>query len=121
PSADGREVDVFDGGGRHLETRDAETGLVLTEITYDEGRIESVTDWRGIPIGSPGRVTNITRVGSDVTITGPDEHVTQLTLDADGWLEGVELPGAGGDAYEMTYHGDAGLLASFKKPASSAP
>jgi len=45
PSKDGRQIYVFDSGGRHQQTLDAFTQAVLYQFTYDAaGRLSAVTD-----------------------------------------------------------------------------
>ena len=67
PSANGREVYVFDASGRHLSTLDGLTGSTRYAFAYDvNGRLSSVTD-------ATGNVTTIQRDGSGLPldITSP--------------------------------------------------
>ncbi len=109
PSADGRTVDVFDRGGRHLETRDALTNGRRYRFGYDTaGRLSSITD------GS-GRVTRIERAadGRPTAIVAPGGARTALAVGRDGDLATVTNPLGG--AYQLAY-APGGLLKSLTQP-----
>lgn len=109
PSPDGRSVDVFDGRGRHLETRDALTGGVRYRFAYDgAGRLVSVTDGAGgqtrIERGAGGRAT---------AIIAPGGGRTALSIDRAGDLVGVTDPL--GESVRLGY-GRGGLMTSLTRP-----
>ncbi|HZY42095.1 MAG TPA: hypothetical protein VFF59_08855, partial [Anaerolineae bacterium] len=88
PSDDAREVYIFSGSGRHLQTLNALTGAVLYQFAYDSAfRLTSVTD------GS-GNVTTIPRdvSGNATAIVGPYGPQTTLTLDANSYLASIINP-----------------------------
>lgn len=110
PSPDGRTVDVFDGRGRHLSTRDALTGGVLRRFGYDgSGRLSSVTD-------GAGRTTRIERAGDGrpIAIVAPGGARTALSVNRDGDLVTVASPL--GHEHHLVY-GGGGLLTSLTEPA----
>jgi RHS repeat-associated protein len=87
-SADGKQVQVFDGTGRALMTLDAFTNAVLYEFGYDgNGLLTSVTDVNG-------DLTHIYRdtAGHPTSIVGPFGESTALTLDAHGYLASFTDP-----------------------------
>ena len=109
PSTDGLEVYEFDRLGRHLRTRDGLTGVVTKTFEYDAARqLVGVVD-------AYGNRTRIERdgAGTATAIVAPGGQRTGLTITG-SWLQSVTDPG--GKAHVFTYHGDSGLLASFKKP-----
>ena len=106
PSRDGSEAYVFDEDGRHLRTLDGMTGTTLRAFEYDEpGRLALVRD-------KFGRETSLGYAGPQIAVNGPDGHLSTLNLDANGYLEQLELPH--GD-YHFTYH-EGGLLATLRSP-----
>ena len=118
-SDDGREVYLFDGNARHVETRDARTGARLYAFGYaqypgPDGEAESVLSQ---VLDGDGNLTNIERDvdGKPTAFVGPYGHRTELTLNLDGYLATVR-PDASQPAYAMTYHGAEGLLATFTTP-----
>ncbi|HEX6293026.1 MAG TPA: RHS repeat-associated core domain-containing protein [Herpetosiphonaceae bacterium] len=109
PSADGRELYQFSATGRHLRTRDALTGDILSTFGYDAaGRLITITDRAGLQ-------TRIERIatGAPQAIVGPYGHRTTLTLDASGRL--TRLTNPANEATEFTYTDD-GLLTSLTDP-----
>ena len=113
-SADGSEVYVFDGTGRHLETLDALTKATLIQFAYDaQGRLVSATDVNG-------NVTQIERdgTGKPTAVVGPFGKRNTVTLDANGYLETVTNP-----AGELTrvQHDSVGLLVRFIDPKNNPP
>ncbi|MBK6519284.1 MAG: hypothetical protein IPG04_35390 [Polyangiaceae bacterium] len=104
--ADARTAYLFDAQGRHLQTFDAETGVILLTIAHDdEGRFVSLTD-------SDGLVTTVTRdaAGTPLQIVGPYGHRTELSLDENGYLNRIEDPEGG--AWIADYD-DLGLMLSW--------
>jgi YD repeat-containing protein len=104
--ADGRTAYLFDAQGRHLETFDADTGVVTLTITHDdEGRVASLAD-------RDGSVTTISRdaAGTPLEIVGPYGHRTNLSLDDNGTLNRIEDPEGG--AWIADYD-DLGLMLSW--------
>lgn len=88
PSDDAREVYIFSGSGRHVQTLNALTGAVLYQFAYDSAfRLTSVTD------GS-GNVTTVQRdiSGNPTAIVGPYGQHTTLTLDANSYLTSITNP-----------------------------
>jgi RHS repeat-associated protein len=106
-SGDGGEVYKF-SNGRHLQTVDARTGVMLYQFGYDStGFLTSVTDGNG-------NVTSVERTGGTATaIVGPHGQRTTLTVNAGGWLTGATDPS--GATRTMNYT-SAGLLQHFTDP-----
>jgi RHS repeat-associated protein len=108
-SADGAEVFVFSGGGRHLKTVDATTGALRYSFDYDaSGRLASVTD-------SDGNLTQIQRDpdGRRMYILAPGGQATTLSIGDDGMLGAIANPA--GEATAITYY-SGGLLEYFTEP-----
>lgn len=106
PSENGMELYHFDITGRHLRTLDAHTGAVLYSFTYDDaGLLIAVTD-------VTGNVTFIERdaQGNPYRFISPFGQVTDLTLNANGYLTGVTAPGNLVQSFTYT---DGGLLTSY--------
>ncbi|MBK6520519.1 MAG: hypothetical protein IPG04_41945, partial [Polyangiaceae bacterium] len=104
--ADGRTAYLFDAQGRHLETFDADTGVVTLTVAHDdEGRLLSLTDRDGL-------MTTISRdaAGTPLEIAGPYGHRTALFLDEGGFLNRIEDPEGG--AWIADYD-DLGLMLSW--------
>ena len=111
-AADGSEIYVFTGAGRHRQTLDALTGAVRYQFTYDSaGRLASVAD-------GDGNVTNIARDGSGnpTAIVAPFGQQTTLAVNADGYLSNIANPA--GQATQLAYLTGtaAGLLATLTDP-----
>lgn len=129
--ADGSQVYVFAGDGRHLDTVDpnvlvdapqpslcggtapglpAHTGVRLYEFCYSldatsgANRLTSIYDREGRP-------TSIAYSSGQVTITSPDGITSTLTLDALGRMTG--LTDAEMHASSFTYNGSSALLDSY--------
>lgn len=105
-SDDGGRLYRFDENGRHLESYDTLTGVVLYSFGYDtEGRLSSVED-------RDGNVTNIERdaEGKPTAVVAPFGQRTVLGLDPNGYIERIENPA--GEAVQLTYAAD-GLLTSL--------
>lgn len=100
------EVYVFDGKGRHLQTRHSLTGATLYQFGYDaQLRLIAVTDGDG----------NTTRVerntnGQPSAIVAPFGQRTLLSVDAKGYLAGITDPS--GNLVKLTTSAN-GLLTSF--------
>lgn len=112
PSADGREIHHFTAEGRHFRTLESRTGAELFRFGYDAGgRLVNVTD-------IDNKVTTIERLasGDPKAIVSPFGHRTELTLDANGYLQTVTDPI--GRVHQLT-HDAGGLLATFRKPRSN--
>jgi RHS repeat-associated protein len=106
PSPSGAQVFVFNAAGRHLETRDAQSGRLALAFGYDAGGLlATVTD-------AEGRVTRVERSaqGAPLALVGPYGERMSLVLDANGWLAGISDPAR--QSLGMTYTPD-GLLTSL--------
>lgn len=111
-SVDGRQLYVFDQQGRHLTTRDAETGAVVHGFEYDtEGRLSALSDL-------DGDLLRIERdaSGMPLAIVSPDQHQTILSFDEQGFLRAVTSPD--GETTSMSY-AEGGLLATFSDALSN--
>lgn len=86
-SRDGRELYVFTSRGKHKDTIDAITGTLRYRFAYNDpsGRLTRITD-------ASGRITEITRTTNLVTLTGPDNQVTTVTLDGNGYVSAITNP-----------------------------
>ena len=110
-SSDGSEVHVFDHG-RHVQTRQTLTGIVLRTFEYNtENRLIGIVDRHG-------NRTTIERDGNGtpLRIIAPFGQQTTLTLDQDGMLSAVTDPA--NKATQLTYQA-GGLLTSFTTPESN--
>ena len=111
-AADGSELYVFTGAGRHKRTLDALTGAVRFQFTYDvAGRLTTITD-------GDGNVTTIERDGSGnpTAIVAPFGQHTTLAVNGAGYLASVTNPA--GQVMQLTYNAGTavGLLASLTDP-----
>ena len=109
PSSDGTEVYRFDSTGKHLDTRDAVSAIVLETFQYNaSGAITSVTD-------RYGRLTTIERdaTGTATGIRSPYGQLTKLTFDASKQLLSIENPAL--EKHVFTYT-TGGLLSSITDP-----
>ena len=109
-SDDGREIYVFDGSGRHLQTLDAFTGAERYGFTYDaEHRLASITDF-DTPTGQD--VTTIERdaSGNVESITGPFGGQTTFSVDSNGYLQSAKDPAS--QTTQFSYSAD-GLMATM--------
>jgi len=107
-SEDGSVAYVFDERGRHVATRDTNTGRVLLAFAYDDnGLLTTITDLDGL-------VTTIHRDpdGRMTAIEGPYGQVTSVTYDTHGYLASVT--DAAGTRRTMAY-GATGLLSEFRR------
>jgi hypothetical protein len=90
PSADAREVYVFDTTGRHLETRDALTGAQTYAFGYETDPATGTTGRLTSILYAPGASHLTTIAYDDVhatrTVTSPFGDVTTLALDSFGNL-----------------------------------
>ena len=112
-SLDGQLLYSFDTHGRHLQTRDAITGVPLYTFAYDpKGLLSSIIDL-------DGNTTRIERdsVGKPVAIVAPDGQRTALALDANGYLASVANPA--GEVHRMAYT-TGGLMTQFIDPKGNA-
>ncbi|WP_157376683.1 RHS repeat-associated core domain-containing protein [Anaeromyxobacter sp. K] len=111
-SADGREIYVFSGSGRHLRTIDARTLVVVHSFAYDDaGRLSTVTD-------RDGQVTRIERGGGVPTaIVAPHGQRTALTVDANGYLASIVNPK--GESRHYVYDAN-GLMQTYMDPRGLA-
>lgn len=106
PNRNGDEVYVFSDSGRHVETRNSITNTVKYRFHYNaDGMLAAIED-------AYGAVTAIDRdmAGTPISITSPDNRVTNLTLDGEGDLRIVSDPA--GNRWQMGYS-ESGLLTSF--------
>jgi RHS repeat-associated protein len=109
PSGDGREIYVFDSGGRHLRTLDGLTGAVRLQFAYDaESRLQSLTD-------GDGNTTSVQRDGSGnaTGLVGPHGQTTVLTVNGSGYLASIKNPA--NETVELAY-GAGGLLTGYTTP-----
>lgn len=110
PSTSGMELYEFSPRGRHLNTYEALTGALINHFTYDEnGLLIAVTD-------RDGNFTQITRnnAGIPSAVIAPWGQITELELNADGYLSEVTDPA--GDAFNFGYKDEGGLLTSYTTP-----
>ncbi len=108
-SEDGGEVFRFDATGKHLDTRDATTGVVRYTFGYDpNGGLTSIID-------PNSQLTTIQRDGSGnpTAIVAPRGQVTSLALDARGYLS--RAIGPQNDTTLFT-HDTLGMLTSIRDP-----
>jgi len=109
PSRDGRELYVFDEDWRHVQTLDALTGAAVYTFEYDpDGLLSTIEDY-------DGNVTTILRdgFGAPTGIEAPGAQLTDLELDAEGFLEIVETPAT--EQHRFTYL-DSGLMETHTTP-----
>jgi YD repeat-containing protein len=88
PSLDGSQLYIFDGDGRHLETRNSLTQSTILSFQYDEaGRLAAVTD-------EAGQQTTFNRnnAGQLTSITAPYGQETRIALDHNGRIETATDP-----------------------------
>ena len=118
PSKDGSEVFLFDQNGRHLKTLDRTTGRTLYEFEYTlGGKLERViqsaptTGEQSTPLET---VINRDASHQPESIVAPFGQTTNFTLDGNGYLGTVSVPGDGD--YVATYHDAKGLLQTFQNP-----
>ena len=111
PSPDGSEVFFFDETGKHTYTRDALTGAIRYDFSYDaDGRLTSIRDVDG---GTTTIKRNAT-TGVPDTIVAPLGQKTPLTVDANGYLKTIKNPA--GEVVTLTT--DAlGLLTGLQDPS----
>lgn len=105
-SEDGGEVYRSDPRGRHLATVDALTGVELRRFEYDaDGRLGAV-------IEESRRTTRIERAesGAPAAIVSPYGVRTELTLNAEGFIESVTDAAGQGVTFELA---PGGLLTAF--------
>jgi RHS repeat-associated protein len=108
-SSDGKQVQVFDGTGRALETLDAFTNAVLYQFGYDgNGLLASITDVNG-------EVTRINRdaTGLPMSIVGPFGEQTTLAVDTNGYLASFTDPAS--EQTQFTYD-PTGLMQTETDP-----
>jgi RHS repeat-associated protein len=111
PSADGRELYVFNANGRHLRTVNPLTSTVLYAFGYDSGgRLTTITD-------ANNNVTTIERTasGAPTAIVSPFGQRTTIALDGNGYLAGLTTPA--GESHQFTSTA-TGLLLSMTTPRS---
>lgn len=119
--ANGNEVYVA-REGRHVETRDAATGVIKWQFGYDDGRLTSVLDRNG-------NVTTLFRTGPLVTkiffVPSASSSaplgafgMTELVYDTSGRLATVKR--SVDEHHALTYAGSSGLLRTFTEPGGDA-
>lgn len=134
PSEDGRVLDVFNSGGRHLRTVDASSGLVLVRFGYDAGgRLTSVVDSNGdstrivrSSLGAPelivaprGQITTLTLNGEYLhTVTNPAGEATSVAMGPGGLLD--SLTNARGQRWAYAFSSADGRLDSETEPGASS-
>ncbi len=109
-SEDGTEVYRFGAAGRHEETVDALTGVVLFRFHYDEtGLLSGVED-------RDGHLTRVERdeSGHPTAVVSPWGVRTDLETDSNGYLSGVRDPT--GAEWRMSSTAD-GLLVRLEEPS----
>jgi len=92
---------IMASSGRHKQTIDLDTGLLLYEFGYDDNKnLVSVTD-------RFGNQTVITRDGNGVprSIISPDAITTTLTIDGNNHLTGITYPDGASYGFEYTTDG----------------
>jgi RHS repeat-associated protein len=105
PSQDRSQVYVFDTDGRHARTVDALTGVTVFTFAYEpDGRLRQVTDH------GENQITITHPDSTHVQIQAPDNNITTLTLNSNGWATAVTDPA--GLSYGASYT-TGGLLTSF--------
>lgn len=111
PSADGAELYVFDGEGRHVRTVDPLTGVSVFEFGYADSLLTTITDFNGL-------VTTIERdaAGDATAVVAPYGQRTELEIGADGYLDRAIDPM--GNVVEFDFAPD-GLLNSMIEPGGS--
>lgn len=111
-SEDGSSLYLFDGAGRHLETRNTLTGAVTYEFAYDSTGLVAITD-------ADSLVTQIERngAGTPTAIVAPFAQRTELAVDTTGFLRAIVDPA--GDSIQLD-HGSDGLLRSLIDPRGGA-
>jgi RHS repeat-associated protein len=108
PGAD--EIYVFDAQGRHLQSKSALTGAVIYSFNYSP-----LTDALVSIVDAYQNTTTFERVGSRLSaVISPFGQRTMIEVDANEYISAVQTPDGG--RFEMTYHGDSGLMSTFKKP-----
>lgn len=108
-SEDGSEVYEFDGDGKHLTTRDADTGATTATFSYNtDGHLTSQQD-------ADGNTVTVQRSssGQPEAIIGPFGAQTDLTLNTEGLLDTVTDPA--GQPSSFDYDTD-GLLTGYTEP-----
>ena len=113
PSEDGSEVYLLAPDGRHLQTKDAITGALRYQFTYDSaGRLATLAD-------ADGNITTIQRdaSGAPTAIVGPFGQSTALMVNPDGFLSQITSPA--GEAVLLSYTTD-GLLSTLTDPRGHA-
>jgi RHS repeat-associated protein len=109
PSANGSKLYLFDSQGKHLQTVDALTGILLYGFSYNnKGLLVSITDRDSL-------VTTIERdtVGKPLAIVSPFGQKTSLQINPNGYLSAVCNPAH--DTTRFTYTND-GLMTSLTDP-----
>lgn len=105
-SADGRELYMFNMGGRHLRTVNTLTGSNVFSFSYTtNGFLACITNCDGL-------ATRIERTasGAPTAVVSPFNQRTELDLDGDGCLAAVANPAA--ETVSLSYSN--GLLASVQ-------
>ena len=102
---------IFSSTGRHRQTIDLDTGVVLAEFAYNQD-----SQLVGIADGF-GSTTTIQYNGSVPTaIVSPDGVTTALTIDADNHLTEINFADSSGYRFEYT---SAGLMTTEYEPAGN--
>ena len=111
PARCGDEIYFFDTTGRHLETRNAFTGNILYQFTYNSiGQLSEIKDGNGNKTSIERDITNKT-----ITLIGPYGHGTVMDLNTEGYATVITNPD--GKKYIQEYSPD-GLLKSLTDPAN---
>jgi YD repeat-containing protein len=105
--ADGRTAYLFDAQGRHLQTFDADTGVVTLTVAHDD---EGATPVAHRPRWLGHHELHVTLRARRMEIVGPYSHRTALGLDDNGYLNRIEDPEGG--AWIADYD-DLGLMLSW--------
>jgi RHS repeat-associated protein len=110
-SRDGSELYVFDPTGRHQETLEPRTRQALWQFEYNaDGTLQRAVDaddneYRVQRDGAGEPVGLLAELGA---------HLTELEVDANGWLETIRSPAD--EAHAFTYTAE-GLLQTYTAPA----
>lgn len=101
PSEDGSEIYSFYLDGRHYQTKDARTGVVVRQFNYDAtSRLLASFEEHGL-------VSLVVRTPTSANIVSPFGHQTLITFDSNGYAKSIDRPG---NADVKLMHDAGGLL-----------
>ncbi len=106
-NASGSEVYHFNSSGVHTNTKEALTNITKFSFSYDSsGKLIGITD-------RFNKTTSISYSNGRAIITSPYGQVTELSFDANGFLNSLKNPN--NEIFSMV-HSSQGYLTSFSKP-----